>query len=60
MIFDDLPAKKPQDWRKNLVDMSVAELESYIADLKAEIDRVQADIVKKKAVKDAAASIFKS
>ncbi|MCK6419137.1 MAG: DUF1192 domain-containing protein [Alphaproteobacteria bacterium] len=60
MIFDDLPQKKSQDWRKKLVDMSVAELESYIKELREEIVRVEADIIKKKAVRDAAASIFKS
>ena len=60
MIFDDLPLRKPQDWRKNLVDLSVAELESYIAELREEISRVEADIEKKRAVRDAAASVFKS
>jgi uncharacterized small protein (DUF1192 family) len=60
MFFDDLPAKKPQDWRLKLVDMSVAELESYIGDLRAEISRVEADVIKKKAVAQAAASVFKS
>lgn len=60
MFFDDLPAKKPQDWRLKLVDMSVDELQAYIADLRAEITRVEADIAKKKSVIAAASSVFKS
>jgi uncharacterized small protein (DUF1192 family) len=40
--------------------MSIAELEDYIADMKTEITRVEADIEKKKAHKDAISSLFKS
>lgn len=40
--------------------MSVGELESYIAALEEEIERVRGDIRKKKASIDAAASVFKS
>ncbi len=40
--------------------MSIAELEQYIEDMKDEIKRVEADIAKKKAVRDAASSLFKS
>ena len=56
---DFLPQKQPGK-RKNLVDMSVSELEDYIEELKAEIKRAEEDIKKKKASRDAAASIFKS
>jgi uncharacterized small protein (DUF1192 family) len=40
--------------------MSIEELENYIADMKEEIIRVEADIAKKKAHKDAISSLFKS
>ena len=48
--------KKP----KNLDNMSIEELHQYIQDMKDEILRVEKEILKKKAHKDAAASIFKS
>jgi uncharacterized small protein (DUF1192 family) len=59
-LDDDKPKPKTQEFPRRLVDMSVAELELYITDLEAEITRVQYDIQKKKASRDAAASIFKS
>jgi uncharacterized small protein (DUF1192 family) len=61
-MFDEefKPRKKPGFEKKNLVDMSIDEIEEYIGDLKAEIQRSQDDIVKKKASIAAAASIFKS
>ena len=40
--------------------LSIADLENYTEELKAEIDRAGAMIAKKKASQDAAASIFKS
>ena len=39
--------------------MSVSELEDYIGELNAEIEKVKADMGKKKASQDAAASAFK-
>ena len=45
---------------KPLDNMSVEELENYIADLKTEIERCEGEIAKKKAHHEAASSIFKS
>jgi uncharacterized small protein (DUF1192 family) len=60
-MFDDefAPRKKPETL-KNLEDMGIAELEDYIAHLKSEITRTQAEIEKKKAIRDRAASVFKT
>lgn len=60
-MFDDdnqprNAAKKPRP----LDDMSIEELEEYIAEMKEEIIRVEQDIAKKKAHKDAVSSLFKS
>ncbi len=60
MFDDDRPKPKTQPFPRNLVDMSVAELQEYIGELQAEITRTEADIAKKKASQAAAASIFKS
>jgi len=57
-MFDDDPVKKESGF-KVLESMSVAEIEDYIAELRVEIERAEADIVKKKAVADAADSVFK-
>jgi uncharacterized small protein (DUF1192 family) len=60
-MFEDLPRPKKNDaFPRNLVDMSIQELQDYIQDMKVEITRVEADITKKKASIEAAASIFKS
>lgn len=62
MIFDDdndnEPRKKPAG-QKSLDNMGIAELEDYIGQLKAEISRAEVEIVKKKAIRDRAASVFK-
>ncbi len=60
MLEEDMLPQKQAAKLKNLTDMSIAELEQYIEDMKAEIKRVEADIAKKKAVRDAASSLFKS
>lgn len=60
MFDDNRPKPKTQPFPRNLVDMSVAELQEYIGELEAEITRTEADIAKKKASKAAAASVFKS
>lgn len=60
MFDDDLPKKKPErEFPRRLDNMSVTELEEYIADLKEEIARVESDMQKKKASRDAAALFFK-
>lgn len=60
MFDEDLPKPKTQGFPRNLDTMSVDELEGYIADLKAEIARVEDDIKRKKQSQEAAASFFKS
>lgn len=59
MFGDDLPKPKTFDFPRNLENMSLSELEAYVAQLHAEIDKVKADMVKKKASQDAAAAFFK-
>lgn len=59
-MFDDLPRPKTNEFPKNIVDLSVEELQAYITELEAEIARVRVDITKKQASRDAAASVFKS
>lgn len=60
MLEEDMLPQKQTAKLKNLTDMSIAELEQYIEDMKAEIKRVEADIAKKKAVMSAASGLFKS
>ncbi len=57
MFDDELPLKK-QVPAKNLEPLSISELNAYIEELKAEIERVQGDIKKKEAHKSAAADSF--
>lgn len=62
-MFDDLdPPKKSKAFQigQPLDGFSVQELEQTIEILQDEIARLQADIQKKKASQEAAASIFKS
>lgn len=60
-MFDDenTPLKRPETL-KNLEPMSVDELTEYVGELKAEIERVEAEISKKKAYASAASSFFKT
>ena len=55
---EDQPKNAPQPLR-NLDPLSVAELEAYIADLKAEITRAEAEINKKGSAKSAAEAFFR-
>lgn len=57
---DDLDPKNKRIKPRSLDNMSVAELEQYITDMKAEIVRVEENIRKKQAHKDAVSSLFKS
>tara|TARA_Y100001001_G_scaffold155953_1_gene172254 strand:- start:242 stop:424 length:183 start_codon:yes stop_codon:yes gene_type:complete len=60
MFFDEeIPNKKPAK-PKDLESMSVDELQAYISDLKDEIARAEAEIVRKEKHKSDAASFFKS
>jgi uncharacterized small protein (DUF1192 family) len=60
MLFDDLEPQKPVPKPKQLDGMSVDELRAYIADLQAEIVRVEAAVKAKEAHKLAAAAFFKT
>ena len=60
MNDDDRPRPKPSIFTApSLERLSVAEGEAYIAQLESEIERVKADIAKKKASKETADSFFK-
>ncbi len=59
MFDDDLDPKTKRPKPRTLDKMSVDDLKLYITDLKNEITRVEADIAKKEAHKDAVSSLFK-
>ncbi len=61
-MFDDLPPsrKDNSEFPRDLENMSLHELETYMTELQNEMSRVQADIESKKASQEAAASAFKS
>jgi uncharacterized small protein (DUF1192 family) len=62
MDWDDLrpaPPSKSASIGENLETLSVAELEQRIALLQSEIERVQAELAKKRAHENAAAALFK-
>lgn len=60
MFEEEPPKKKPEsEFPRKLDTLSIRDLEEYIEDLKAEITRVETDIVRKKASQEAAASFFK-
>ncbi len=60
MFNDDLEPQKKAPAQKNLENLGVAELETYIVELRSEIERVEKEIIKKKAIRDRAAAAFKS
>ena len=60
-MFDDLPTPKvDKEFPRNLENLSIDELNSYIEDLKSEITRVEGDIKTKQASQEAASNFFKS
>lgn len=59
MFDDELEPRKKAAALRNLEPMSVDELAAYVADMKAEITRVEAEISKKKSYAEAASSFFK-
>jgi uncharacterized small protein (DUF1192 family) len=60
MFEDDTPAPRPARLEKLALDrLSVSELQDYIAELRAEIARVEADITKKSHHRDAAEAFFR-
>jgi uncharacterized small protein (DUF1192 family) len=58
-MFDDLEPRKKPTVLKNLEPMSVDELTVYVAEMKEEITRVEAEISKKKNYVATASSFFK-
>jgi uncharacterized small protein (DUF1192 family) len=57
---DDLEPRKTTGFQPLVLDrLSVGELTDYIANLRDEIARVEADIAKKRAVRDGAEAFFK-
>ncbi|MBL1147200.1 MAG: DUF1192 domain-containing protein [Pseudomonadota bacterium] len=61
MVFDleEAPRKKEgSEFPRNLEKMSVGELKEYIEELKAEINRAEADMKKKESSKALADSVF--
>ena len=59
MFDDDLDPLTKRLKPRSLDKLSIDDLRIYIADLKNEITRVEADISKKQAHKDAVSSLFK-
>lgn len=60
MFDDDNEPQKKKPQLKKLDNFSVDELYEYIAEMQAEIVRAEAEIKKKKAASDAAATFFKT
>jgi uncharacterized small protein (DUF1192 family) len=60
MDFDDLEPLKKKPVLRNLDPLSVEELQTYIAEMKEEIARVEAKILAKQAHLSAASSLFKA
>jgi len=59
MLIDDLdPPKKPELLFRKLDTLSVAALQDYIAELKAEITRAEAEIKSRGSARDAAEAFF--
>jgi uncharacterized small protein (DUF1192 family) len=56
---EDLEPRQKKPALKPLDPLSIAELESYIAELEAEITRVRAAIAAKQAVRSGADSLFR-
>lgn len=60
MFDDDLEPRKTKKVPPKLDGYSIAELETYIVELKDEIGRAEAEISRKKAHMNAAATLFKN
>lgn len=60
MDDDEFKGLRPRNLPYDLQSWNLADLTDYITSLKAEITRVEAKIDEKKAVGNAAASLFKS
>ena len=60
MDLEELEPKKQKPQPRNLDVLSIEELNNYIAEMQAEIKRVEEKIAAKKAHINAAAGLFKS
>lgn len=60
MSDDEFAPLRPRQLPYDLQSWNLEDLTDYIANLKAEINRCEAKIAEKKAVENAAASLFKS
>jgi len=60
MDFEDLEPLKKKPVLRNLDPLSIDELQDYIAEMKAEIVRVEAKITAKQAHLSAASGLFKT
>lgn len=60
MDTDELEPRKKKPVLKDLTVLSIADLDDYIVELNAEIERARAMIVSKKAAAQGAAAFFKS
>ena len=60
-MFDEEGRKiQIQEFPRKFDNMSIEEIEAYKIELKEEIERAEAEITRKRASHDAAASVFKS
>lgn len=59
MDWDDLDPKTRKPKPRNLDPLSIEELEAYIGDLEAEIERVRAEIARKEKVRTGADAFFR-
>ncbi len=59
MDWEELDPKKKVAEKRNLEVMGVAELNAYIAELEAEIERVRAAIAAKQSARQGAEAFFK-
>ncbi len=59
MEEDDLRPQKAPAKLRNLDDLSIEDLEEYIAELEAEISRVRQDIAKKNRHREGVEGLFK-
>jgi uncharacterized small protein (DUF1192 family) len=60
MMEDDLPRPKPRRLQDLKLDgLGIDELEGYIAELRAEITRVEAEIARKRGHRSAADAVFR-
>ncbi len=60
MFDEELPKPKTSEFPRNLVDMSVDELNEYIAELKEEVTRTETDRDNKQGSMSDADALFRS